>query len=42
MNFGNFIRETIYSFNRKNPAPTVDVIYKKLKEISAGISYEFP
>ena len=38
----NFIRETIYSFKRKNHAPTVHVIYKELKEISAGKSYESP
>ena len=29
-------------FLRKKTAPIVDVIYKKLKEISREMSYEFP
>ena len=35
----NLIQEKIYSFTKKNPAPTVAIYYEKLKEISAETSY---
>ena len=43
MNFGETLFERPFTvLTEKNPTPTVHVIYKKLKEIYAGISYEFP
>ena len=35
------LNETVHSFYRKKTAPTVDVIYDKLKEIYSRSSYEF-
>ena len=33
---------TIYDFYENKAAPTIDVLHKKLKEISTGMHYEFP
>ena len=36
-----FGKKTVYNFYKNKTAPSTDALFEKLKEISAGINYEF-